>query len=129
MKQRIIMKKIVYLIAVLLLMSCASNDNSSNEITEEQLTQKKQEVMNYINSFDCSGSCNYIAFGSKPCGGPREYLVFSSEVDFLVLEELVSEFNEMDNLHNIQTNAFSDCMVVMPPTNIDCVNGDCVILK
>jgi hypothetical protein len=123
------MKKIVLLVSIFLVISCVSNDNSSNEITEEQLTQKKQEVMSYINSFECTGSCNYIGFGSKPCGGPREYLVFPSEVDFLVLEELVSEYNEMDSLHNIQTSAVSDCMVVMPPTNIDCVNGDCVILK
>lgn len=123
------MKKIVFLIYVLVLISCTNNDSSSDEITQEQLVQKKQEILNYINSFECTGSCNYIAFGSKPCGGPREYLVFPSTVDFFVINDLVTEYNEMDNLFNIQTGAVSDCMLVTPPTNLDCVNGDCVILN
>ncbi|MEM0542200.1 hypothetical protein WFZ85_06205 [Flavobacterium sp. j3] len=123
------MKKIVFLLYVLVLISCTNNDSSSDEITQEQLVQKKQEILNYINSFECTGSCNYIAFGSKPCGGPREYLVFPSTVDFFVINDLVTEYNEMDNLFNIQTGAVSDCMLVTPPTNLDCVNGDCVILN
>jgi hypothetical protein len=123
------MKKIVFLLCVFVFVSCSNNNNSSDEITQEKLAQRKQEIMNYINSFECTGSCNYIAFGSKPCGGPREYLVFSSAVDFFVLDDLVTEYNELDNLFNIQTGAVSDCMVVSPPTNVDCINGDCVVVE
>lgn len=112
-----------------LLTQCSSSDNSSETITQEMLNAKKAEVLALINNSSCSGSCNYIAFGSKPCGGPREYLLFSSSIDQTQLIDLVIEYNEMDRQYNIQTGAISDCMVVQPPTSVGCVNGNCVILN
>jgi hypothetical protein len=73
--------------------------------------------------------CNYIAFGSKPCGGPLSYLVFSNSVNLNKLQEMVKNYNEMNKQYNIQTNAISDCMVVLPPTEIKCVNGVCTIIN
>ena len=122
--------RILLLSILLLSFQCDENESNVTEITPEQLIEKKQEILDYINSFLCTNTsnCNYIAFGAKPCGGPREYLVYPSTVNQNVLENLVSEYNLMDNQHNIQTGAISDCMVVSPPNNIDCVNGDCTII-
>ena len=110
---------------------CSSSDNNSNQqnrtITQEMLDAKKAEIMILINNTSCSGSCNSIAFGSKPCGGPREYLLFSSSINLAQLEELVNEYNEMEHQFNIQTNAISDCAVVLPPNTVECVNGNCMI--
>lgn len=112
-----------------LLTQCSSSDNSSETITQEMLNVKKAEVLAFINNSSCSGTCNYIAFGSKPCGGPREYLLFSTSIDQTQLIDLVIEYNEMDRQYNIQTGAVSDCMFVHPPTSVGCVNGNCVILN
>ena len=103
----------------------------TNTITHEQLEQKSQEIVNYINSFTCSETigCSYIAFGSKPCGGPRIYLVFPNSIDVKILKDMVTKYNEMDRLNNIQTGAVSDCAVVLPPNEIRCVNGICTILN
>jgi hypothetical protein len=110
---------------------CADTNHMSGKVTLEQLEVKNQEILVYINSFSCSESvgCNYIAFGSKPCGGPRKYLVFSNSVNLAHLQEMVSNYNELDRLHNIQTNAISDCSMVMPPNEIQCVNGVCTIIN
>ena len=91
---------------------------------------KKQEILDYINSFSCAeaSGCNSIAFGAKPCGGPREFLVYPNTVDQVTLQNLVDEYYDMDNEYNIQTGAVSDCMVVSPPNNIDCINGVCTII-
>ncbi len=107
------------------------NTPPTNQITEEQLNTKKQEILNYIGSFSCENAsgCNSIAFGSKPCGGPREYLAYPNSANQNTLETMVNDYNEMDNLYNIQTNAVSDCMVVSPPNTIECVNGVCTILN
>ncbi len=107
------------------------NTPPTNQITEEQLNTKKQEILNYIGSFSCENAsgCNSIAFGAKPCGGPREYLVYPNTVNQSTLETMVNEYYEMDNLYNIETNAVSDCMVVDPPNTIDCINGVCTILN
>ena len=110
---------------------CSDSEIPPENITSVQLETKKQEIQNYINSFSCSESvgCSCIAFGSKPCGGPRSYLLFSNSVDLTKLQEMVKTYNEMDELYNIQTNAVSDCMAVMPPTEVKCVNGVCSIIK
>ncbi len=125
-------KTFVLLVAFLSFQCSGSDDNSvlnDEVITQPILDAKKAEITNYINSFDCSGSCNYIAFGSKPCGGPKEYLLFPSSVNLTQLQQMVTEFNEMDHQYNIQTNAVSDCAVELPPTSVECVNGDCVVIN
>ena len=122
----------LFLLSILLQsFQCTDTTDSSDNITTVQLETKKQEIQNYINSFNCSESvgCGFIAFGSKPCGGPRTYLLFSNSVNLTKLQEMVKTYNEMDELHNIQTNAVSDCMYQMPPTEVKCVNGVCTIIK
>ncbi|UQD55655.1 hypothetical protein [Flavobacterium sp. K5-23] len=123
--------KILALSFVLQSFQCSDDNYTSDPITSAQLETKKQEIQNYINSFSCSDSigCSYIAFGSKPCGGPRSYLVFSNSVDLAKLQDMVKAYNEIDRLHNIQNNAVSDCMLVSPPTEIKCVNGVCTVIK
>ena len=123
--------KILVLSILLQSFQCTDSNESSDLITSAQLEAKNQEIQNYINSFSCSESvgCGYIAFGSKPCGGPKTYLIFSNSVNLVHLQEMVKKYNEMDELHNIQTNAISDCMPVAPPTEVKCVNGVCTIIK
>ena len=123
--------KILLFSFILLSINCTSKQSDSDSITLEQLDAKKTAIENYINTFSCSESlgCNYIAFGSKPCGGPRTYLVFSNTINLPQLQTMVTEYNEMDHLRNIQTNAVSDCSVPLPPNEIGCVNGVCTIIN
>jgi hypothetical protein len=123
--------KILALSLMLQSFQCSDDNDSSGTVTSAQLETKKQEIQNYINSFSCSDNngCSYIAFGSKPCGGPWSYLVFSNSVDLAKLQDMVKDYNEMNRIHNIQNNAVSDCMFVSPPTEIKCVNGVCTIIK
>jgi hypothetical protein len=123
--------KILALSMLLQSFQCTDTNDSFGDITSTQLETKKQEIQNYINSFSCSESvgCGFIAFGSKPCGGPRSYLLFSNSVDLTKLQAMVKTYNEMDELYNIQTNAVSDCMYALPPTEVKCVNGVCTIIK
>jgi hypothetical protein len=123
--------KILVLSLMLQSFQCSDSEDSSGDITAAQLETKKQEIQNYINGFSCSESvgCGFIAFGSKPCGGPRTYLLFSNSVNLVKLQEMVKTYNEMDELYNIQTGAVSDCMFVSPPAEVKCVNGVCTIIK
>lgn len=123
--------KILALSLMLQSFQCSDSEDSSGDITSAQLGTKKQEIQNYINGFSCSESvgCGFIAFGSKPCGGPRTYLLFSNSVNLTKLQEMVKTYNEMDERFNIQTGAVSDCMFVSPPTEVKCVNGICTIIK
>ena len=123
--------KILALSLMLQSFQCTETNDSSDNITSAQLETKKQEIQNYINGFSCSESvgCGFIAFGTKPCGGPWSYLVFSNNVNLTKLQEMVKDYNEMNQLFNIQTKAMSDCSVPSPPTEVKCVNGICTIIK
>lgn len=126
------MKYVIKMCMLLVLLQSfqCENSNDSSTITPEQLEQKKQEILDYIATFSCENAngCRSIAFGSKPCGGPREYLVYPNTANQNILETMVNDYNQMENQHNIQTNAISDCMAVMPPNEIGCVNGVCTII-
>lgn len=126
-----IIARILLLFVLLQSFQCDEDVANTSDITPQQLEEKKQEILDYIQSFSCTeaSSCNAIAFGAKPCGGPREYLIFPNTVNLTTLETMVDEYYEMDNLYNIQTDAISDCMYVMPPTTIDCVEGVCTIIN
>jgi hypothetical protein len=128
------MKKIIILFSVaLFLQSCqgTDDDNTATLAAEQALVQKKQAIKDYISTFSCAAvnGCSSIAFGDKPCGGPREYLVFSNAVNLVTLQNMVLEYNLLDKQNNIRKNAVSDCMYVGPPANIGCVNGICNIIN
>lgn len=110
---------------------CSKNNSDDTTVTREVLNQKKSNIQTYINSFDCSqaSSCMSMAFGSKPCGGPWEYIVFPNTVDIDALTQMVNEYNELEHQYNIETGAISDCAVVGPPSQIECVNGECTIIN
>lgn len=125
------MKSILKLfVLALLLQSFQCNDDDPDPITPEQLSFKKQEIIDYIAGFECNNSenCNTIALGVKPCGGPTEFLTFPSSVDLNELEAMVESYNQLNLEYNIQTNAVSDCSVVQPPQTVGCDNGGCVII-
>jgi hypothetical protein len=115
----------------LLFQSFQCEDAEDSRTTPQLLAEKKLEILNYIQSFSCANAtgCLYIAFGAKPCGGPREYLVYPNTVDQAVLETMVNDYYEMDQQYNIESGAISDCMLVGPPNTVGCVNGVCTIIN
>lgn len=124
------MKYLIRIALLFVLLPSFQCDEDDNRTTPEILAEKKQEILNYIQSFSCANAteCLSIAFGAKPCGGPREFLVYPNTVDQTTLEIMVNEYYEMDHQYNIETGAVSDCMVVSPPNNVNCVNGVCTII-
>lgn len=72
--------------------------------------------------------CKLIAFGSKPCGGPARYLVYSTaKTNETRLKQLVDEFNKLAKKINEERKILSDCMFVSEP-KVELVDGVCRIL-
>jgi len=60
----------------LVVVSCSLGD--SGNVQQDELTflnQQKNEIEQLANSIPCTEVtiCDYVAFGSKPCGGPWVY--------------------------------------------------------
>ena len=127
-----VLKHILKTIVILATISCSNNSEVSQEEGERlELDNLKEEIELLISKGTCTEntSCNFIAFGSKPCGGPWSYLVFSTSIDVGLLKEKVATYNKNEAAFNIKWNILSDCSVVLPPTQVTCVNGKCTTIN
>ncbi len=128
------MKNVLKLVAIVLLFQSFQCEDQINEKTRDEylkeLQLEKQSIKEYIATFPCDETigCNYIGFGSKPCGGFWEYLVFSNAVDLDYLTTSVNNYNQLESAYNSEFSIISDCMVVNPPANVGCVEGACSMI-
>lgn len=124
-----LIKNISKTIALLaIVFSCTNNTESSKEEDLVELTALQEEIEKLVDSGVCSENfdCEYIAFGSKACGGPKTYLVFSTSIDVELLEQKVATYNALENSFNKKWGVGSDCYFVTPPPEVKCIDGACV---
>lgn len=120
------MKKLFILF--LLYGSITGCDKSEDRIiTAFELQQQFREIQNLIESGECTenSQCTFIAYGSKPCGGPQGYFIFSSSIDVEALKQKVKRYTQDERLYNIQEGTGSDCRFVTPPGEVGCIDGNC----
>jgi len=128
------MKKInllfnIVVFSFLFMATTCEDDNQTN--CEEQLASLanlKLDIENLASTSICNETfeCRYIGFGSKPCGGPWGYLVYSTSIDTLMLEDLVTKYYAQENNYNTECGSISDCSVPQPPIAFDCSENKCV---
>lgn len=61
-------------------------------------------------------------YGSKPCGGPNEYLAYPIDVEEQIIP-LIQDFTRREAHYNILAGLSSDCVLVPQPSDIVCKNG------
>lgn len=102
----------------------------SQEEEQAELNVLKTEIETLANTSSCNNEaiCKFIAFGSKPCGGPWNYLIYSTSIDTNKLENLVKEYNQREKDFNTKWSIVSDCAVALPPTSLECENNMCLAI-
>jgi hypothetical protein len=117
--------KTIALLAIVF--GCTNNTESGKEEDLAELATLQEEIELVVDSGDCSenSDCESIAYGSKACGGPKAYLVFSTTIDVELLEQKVAIYNELENDFNKKWGIISDCSVPTPPVDVICVAGKC----
>jgi len=107
---------------------CEDDSKLTQEQERKELLTLKQTIEDLASQSVCNENteCKFIAFGSKPCGGPWSYLIYSTSIDENKIETLVAEYNQKEAAFNIKYTIFSDCMYVNPPASIKCENNTCV---
>ncbi|MDP2068462.1 MAG: hypothetical protein Q8K04_05805 [Lutibacter sp.] len=117
--------KTIVLLAIVF--GCTSTTELGKEDDLAELTSLQEEIELLVNSGVCSenSDCNYIAFGSKACGGPKTYLVFSTSINVELLQQKVETYNALENSFNKKWGIISDCSVPTPPVNVTCIAGKC----
>lgn len=114
----------------LLLASCEQSV-AQQEVTQELLNKKFAEIEALIETGNCTekDQCSFMPYGSKACGGPQGFLVFSSSIDVVKLRQLVDSYNAAEKRYNNDNGIMSDCSLPPLPTELDCVNGDCIRIQ
>lgn len=110
---------------------CCDVNDSSNKTQEEELSElvaHHEYILSMVTNASCTpnSTCEYVALGSKPCGGPKSYLAYPSSMDTKLLLEQVAVYNLKEDAYNKKWSIISDCMAVAPPFRVDCINNKCV---
>ncbi|MBM3299070.1 MAG: hypothetical protein FJY85_03850 [Deltaproteobacteria bacterium] len=116
----------ISILTQLALSGCAEEEYQQE--VEAQLRAMRAEIESMVGVPTCSdiADCAYIAFGSKPCGGPWTYLIYSrATIDPDVLAARIREYNDLEDRYNHRFAVVSDCSVAAEP-RLTCANGVCV---
>lgn len=127
MKKYLLIVLVLYLIAVAF--RCESDDGLVTQDDEKtELSILKTEIETLANTSICNqvATCKFIAFGSKPCGGPWSYLIYSTSINTEKLENMVEVYNKKEKTYNAKWGVVSDCAIVIPPISVECENNNCV---
>lgn len=100
----------------------------SSEITTSTLNDQMENIRSLIDKGTCTdeSSCRYMAYGSKACGGPVGYLIFSSDVNEALLKKMVASYTQNQKVFNEKNGIMSDCSIPPEPQQLKCENGKCV---
>ena len=110
--------------------TCEEETLPACEVRFESLAELRLDIETLVSTSVCNADfeCRYMAFGSKPCGGPWSYLIYSTSIDTLELKHLVDVYNIHESLYNTECGGSSDCSIENPPIDITCENYRCIAI-
>jgi hypothetical protein len=109
-----------------------SSDKVTKQIvTQETLASLRAQISNIEMANECDNSmqCEVIAAGSRACGGPSHYMIYSTK--YTPKEKalsIASELTKYESLYNAQNDMQSICAMLTKP-GTQCSNNKCVKLS
>jgi len=91
-----------------------------------QRLEREARALAKVEGCDQADQCRTAPLGSRPCGGPRAYLVYCPlRTDSAALFRKLEELARAEEAYNRKGGMISTCELRMPPT-VDAVGGQCV---
>lgn len=106
------------------LTSSAARDPAKLKLQRDKL---RREITALSSDRACTrdSDCATVELGSKSCGGPKEYLLYSKpNTKETLLKRRAAEYTAIDKRVNEIEQLMSDCMFVSPP-GVKCVAKTC----
>lgn len=85
------------------------------------------EIYKLIAQKSCAQNedCSVLEFGSRPCGGPSDFAVYSSvQTNLSTLQKLVVEYTSEEKAYNEKLGAVGTCEALLKPS-VSCHQGFC----
>ncbi len=99
-------------------------DENNQKYEQAQLDKLKASIESEIAKEKCTDAAEwaFAPMGAKACGGPQMYIAYPKKLETSVLAK-INDYTEKVKAFNQKYNIVSDCMMIMPPTSVKCVNG------
>lgn len=104
-------------------------DDNADAALATELPKLRKQIVQLIGMPRCGNlvNCRIVELGSRPCGGPAEYMTFNTfSADQAAIETKVSEYNFAYD-EWLATRPSGGACVKLPRPVAACVNGRCVI--
>jgi hypothetical protein len=114
---------LILIFSISLVFSCQTEDSEEQE--RQELTEMYNEIVEMVSDTSCTDPTewSFTAIGSKSCGGPMGFIAYPLTIDVEDFLTLVADYTEAQRQFNLKWGIVSDCMVVLPPDEIICVDG------
>jgi len=140
MKKNFIYTPLVVLCTLFALVSCSTSknvntnlpkdiserpaDEDSQKYEQAQLDKLKASIESEASREKCTNASEwtFAPMGAKACGGPQQYIAYPKKIETTILPR-IEEYTQKVKAFNEKYNITSDCMMVMPPTSVKCING------
>jgi len=99
-------------------------DEDSQKYEQAQLDKLKASIESEASREKCTSASEwtFAPMGAKACGGPQQYIAYPKKIETTILPR-IEEYTQKAKAFNEKYNIISDCMMVMPPTSVKCING------
>lgn len=100
--------------------SCTSDDEQGDDLETQ---------FNALVALSESVACEDISdwkfagIGSKPCGGPTDYIAYSIRIDTVDFLTRLEDYNEAVRAKNERDGLISDCALEPVPLGVQCQDG------
>jgi hypothetical protein len=96
---------------------------------EAALKTMREQIVKSIGEARCINlvHCRVLPLGARPCGGPSEYLAYSSSTgNREMLEAKAYEYSFLEEEVNRKNSAAGAC-AVLPEPRVACIDGRCTL--
>lgn len=107
------------------------NPSAQAPISRETIQNTRQQLNTLIADTQCDNSsqCQVLPAGSRACGGPSSYIVYSSKtVNTDQVELLAAKITEQESKFNAQNDMMSICQHLSAPST-QCTENKCVKIE
>lgn len=126
------MKRLMPLLfcAMFIALSCERSETQLQAADKADLAEMLKEIQAQVDAVTCEDSegWSFTALGSKACGGPQMYIAYPNSIDTEAFLELVKRYTDAERAYNEKHGIISDCMMVMPPSDVVCEEGKPVLV-
>lgn len=120
------MKKLSFLLFAFCIVfsSCSNDHESTQEEDSAVLVKMYNDIVEYsqANSKTCTNpeEWAFVKFGNSFCSG---HIIYNKNINVALFQKKVNQYIKAKEKFDEKWGVFYDCMMMPPPTGIQCVEG------